>query len=82
MADLGADAVARRTGSLGRNAYRLERTILNLGVEYQIRPSLSLGLDVSNPTNEPRVNYVGNPDQIQVTNLTYTTITMGVSGRF
>lgn len=68
--------------SVGRNVYRFERTVLNLGMEYQIRPSLSLSCDVSNPTNEPRVSYVGNRDQIQNTNITHTTITFGVSGRF
>ena len=68
--------------SVGRNVYRLERTILNLGAEYQISPSLRLSCEVTNPTNEPRVSYVGIPDQIQNTNITHTTITFGVSGRF
>ena len=68
--------------SVGRNTYRFSRTILNFGVEYQIRPSLSLSCDVTNPTNEMRMSYVGIPDQIQNVNITHTTITFGVSGRF
>ena len=69
-------------GSPGRNQYREARTITNIGASYQLRPSLSFTVDVSNLTNEPVVFYRGIPSQMERTLITGTTINFGVTGRF
>lgn len=68
--------------SPGRNLYRFERTNVNLGLAYQLRPTLSLICDVANLFNEPQRFYRGIPDQIQSTIFNGTTISLGVTGRF
>jgi len=68
--------------SLGRNQYRFKRTLTNLGLSYQIRPAVSLTLDVSNLFNEPVAYYRGIQDQVERTLITGTTINVGISGRF
>jgi len=68
--------------SLGRNLYRFDRTITTLGVGYQVRPALTLTLDIDNLFNEPQTRYRGIPDQMQSTSITGSTITLGVNGRF
>jgi TonB-dependent receptor len=68
--------------SVGRNLYRLKRTITNLGLAYQVRPSLTLTCDVSNLYNNPEVFYRGIRDQMASTNIPGTAITFGVNGRF
>jgi len=78
----GAHLQTYSPASLGRNLYRFSRTIQNLGLAYQLRPSLSLTCDFDNLANEPQRRYRGIPDQLQAHNLTGTTVTVGVSGRF
>ena len=87
----GARVVANRTGehistftegSPGRNLYVRERTIINAGVAYQWKPSLSFSIDVVNLTNEPQEWYRGIPDQMAEYRIAGTTLTFGVSGRF
>ena len=68
--------------SLGRNLYRFSRTIQNLGFAWQVRPELNLTCDIDNLANEPQRRYRGIPDQLQAHNLTGTSVTVGVSGRF
>jgi len=68
--------------SPGRNLYRFNRTMVNLGLAYQFRPELSLTCDIDNLFNEKQRLYRGIPDQLQGINMTGTTITFGVSGRF
>jgi outer membrane receptor protein involved in Fe transport len=68
--------------SLGRNLYRVERKLINLGFSYQVRPELSLTLDIDNLTNVPQKRYRGFPDQMEYFNYPGTTITVGVTGRF
>ena len=68
--------------TVGRNLYRFPRTATNLGIGYQVRPSLSFSCDITNLTNEPQAFYRGIPDQLQSRILQGTSITMGVSGRF
>ena len=65
-----------------RNLYRFKRTIVNLGLSYQIRPSLSLTCDISNLLNEPQALYLGSKDRMQSTIINGTTLTAGLSGRF
>ena len=68
--------------SLGRNLYRLKRTLVSVGVAYQLRPSVTLTCDVSNLFNEPEVFYRGIRDQMFTTNIPGTSVTFGVNGRF
>lgn len=65
-----------------RNLYRFKRTIVNLGLSYQVRPALSLTCDVSNLFNQPQSLYLGSKDRMQSTIINGTTITAGLSGRF
>ena len=73
---------AYSAGTLGRNRYCFERTIVNFGMDYRVRRTLTLTCDVDNVFNEPQGFYRGIPDQMQQTYITGTTITIGVSGRF
>ncbi len=78
----GAYLQTYSAASLGRNLYRFKRTINTAGIGYQLRPSLTLSLDVDNVFNEPQSRYRGIPDQLQAVNLTGTAITFGINGRF
>jgi iron complex outermembrane recepter protein len=69
-------------GTPGRNQYMAERTILNLGLGYELRRGVSLFADVSNLTNEPQAFYRGIPDQMERTIINGTSITLGITGRF
>ncbi len=64
------------------NLHRVERTIVNAGFAYQLRPSVSLSLDVANIFNERQAFYRGFSDRIQSAIIPGTTLTFGVSGRF
>ncbi len=84
-------AIANRTSSyitsysaatLGRNLYRFERSVVNLGLAYQLRPAVSIICDVANLFNEPQKLYRGIPDQVSSTISNGTTLSLGLSGRF
>mgnify|MGYP003336460208 CR=1 FL=1 len=66
----------------GANLYRYSRTSTNLGFEYRVHPSLTLTLDISNPNGVPQKLYRGFTDRMQSTILNFTTVTVGVAGRF
>jgi iron complex outermembrane recepter protein len=66
----------------GANLYTRARTVTNVGLGYQIRPSLSLSLDVNNIFNEPQSWYRGVPDQLAQIYIPGVTVTCGLSGRF
>jgi TonB-dependent receptor len=78
----GSHITSYSAASLGRNLYRFERTVVNVGFAWQLRPALQLTCDVTNLFNEPQAFYRGIPDQMQSTVLLGTTMTLGVSGRF
>ena len=83
LANYTSDYISSYTAaSVGRNQYRQERTIVNLGVSYQLNQRLSFNVDVNNLFNEPVVFYRGIPDQMERTLITGTTISFGISGRF
>jgi TonB-dependent receptor len=69
-------------GSTHRNVYRLKRILVNAGFSYQVRPNVSLTLDIDNLNNVPQKRYRGSEDQIEYFNFPGTTYTMGVNGRF
>ena len=62
--------------------YRGERTIVNAGVAFQIRPSVSLSVDVANLFNEHQTFFRGYPHRMQSTIIPGINVTFGVSGRF
>ncbi len=68
--------------ALGRNLYRVERKLINLGFSYQIRPAVTVTLDIDNLTNVPQRRYRGIPDQVEYFNYPGTTMTVGITGRF
>jgi hypothetical protein len=65
-----------------RNLYRFERTSVNAGFEYRLRPAVSFTFDISNPFAAPQRLYRGFRDRMSTTTQNYTTITLGVAGRF
>ena len=68
--------------SPNQNLYRVRRNLINLGLGYQVRPALSLTLDIENLFNVPQRLYKGIPDQLQSVSYPGTTISIGVTGRF
>jgi len=62
--------------------YRESFKTLNVGVGYQVKPSLSFSLDVANILNEPQVFYRGFKGRTQRLLMNFVTITAGVNGRF
>ncbi|MBI5693050.1 MAG: TonB-dependent receptor [Verrucomicrobia bacterium] len=64
------------------NLYRYTRKTTSVGLVYQLRPAVSLTLDIANLFNEPQRVYVGNPDRMQTTINNFITVTGGISGRF
>ncbi len=68
--------------SPARNLYRLDRTLINLGFSYQVRPSVTVTVDIDNLTNVPQRRYRGTEDNMEYYNYPGTTVTFGVTGRF
>ena len=66
----------------GANLYTRSRTIVSAGLGYQVRPAVSLSLDVQNIFNTPQSWYRGVPDQLAQIYIPGITVTAGVSGRF
>ncbi len=62
--------------------YRQSMKTTNVGVSYQVRPSVSLSLDAANIFNEPQVFYRGPKDRTQRTLVNFVTISGGINGRF
>ncbi len=65
-----------------RNLYRVKRNLVNVGFAYQVRPTLTLTLDIDNLNNVAQKRYRGTPDNVEYYNYPGTTITVGVNGRF
>lgn len=64
------------------NEYVYNRRTTNVGIAYQVRPALSLTLDVNNIFNEPYRVYIGKADRMGTQIVNFVTMTVGVSGRF
>jgi len=69
-------------GNSALNTYRRARSVINTSFAYQVRPAVSLTLDIDNITNEPQVFYRGFRDRIQSHVVNGITMNIGVSGRF
>ena len=80
-APASAAPFAAAAGS-GANLYTEARTVVNLSLAYQWRPSVGFSVDVGNVFNEGQRWYRGIPDQMAQTYIPGTTITVGVGGRF
>jgi TonB-dependent receptor len=68
--------------SPGLNLYRESMKTVNVGVGYQLRPSVSLSLDAANVFNEPQVFYRAYKGRTQRTIVNFVTVTAGINGRF
>jgi TonB-dependent receptor len=68
--------------SPARNLYRFRMDRVNLGLAYQLRPAVTVSLDINNLFNEPQRLYRGIPDRMARTIINGTTLNLGVSGRF
>lgn len=64
------------------NEYVANRRTTNVGLAYQLRPAVTLTLDVNNIFNEPYRVYIGKANRMGTTTLNFVTMTFGVSGRF
>jgi iron complex outermembrane receptor protein len=62
--------------------YRESFKTVNVGVAYQLRPSLGFTIDVANIFNEPQVLYRGFKGRTSQTTYNFVTISAGVNGRF
>jgi outer membrane receptor protein involved in Fe transport len=60
----------------------VKRNLINVGFSYQLRPSLTVTLDIDNLNNVPQKRYRGSADQVEYYNYPGTTITVGLNGRF
>jgi TonB-dependent receptor len=76
------DYLATFNAAPQRNVYREERIIVNTGVSYQWKPSVSLFCDVSNLFNEPQITYLYLEERPQRIIHAGQALTFGVSGRF
>ena len=78
----GAHITSYSSTSPALNIYRYARNTVSWGMAYQLRPAVSLTLDVANLLNEPQRFYVGNAARMQSTIINFVTVTGGISGRF
>ncbi|MDO8542290.1 MAG: TonB-dependent receptor [Opitutaceae bacterium] len=65
-----------------RNVFRKERTIVNTGLSYQWKPSVTFFCDVSNLFNEPQMTYLHLESRPQRIIHAGQSFTFGISGRF
>jgi TonB-dependent receptor len=68
--------------TVGRNRWRAAFDTLNVGLAYQVRPSASLTLDVSNIMNSYQEIYRGFRNQPSTIIYNFITVNVGVNGRF
>jgi TonB-dependent receptor len=73
---------SRSTTGPALNEYVANRRTTNVGFAYQLRPEVSLTLDINNIFNEPFRVYMGKADRMSTTTINFVTLTFGVSGRF
>ena len=78
----GPYIVSYNATSPGANIYREAFKTVNLGVAYQLRPSVTLTCDVANVFNQAQRYYQAVPGRTQDLIYNFVTITAGVSGRF
>lgn len=64
------------------NQYRFSAKTVNVGVGYQIRPTVGFSFDVANVFNEPQSFYIGYKDRVRRNIINFVTVTAGVNGRF
>lgn len=62
--------------------YRFARNTVDLGLSYQLRPTLVFTCDIANLFNEKQRLYMGTPDRTRDLIANFVTVTVGVSGRF
>jgi TonB-dependent receptor len=78
----GEHILSYSAASPALNEYVYNRRTTNVGFAYQIRPAVSLTLDINNVFNEPYRTYIGKADRMGTTIINFVTMTFGISGRF
>ncbi|MFM7750635.1 MAG: TonB-dependent receptor, partial [Opitutaceae bacterium] len=79
---VGSYITSYNATSPGYSAYRFAYRTVNLGVTWQLRPSVQLTADVSNLFNEPQRTYRGFTERMSGTVINGTSLSFGVNGRF
>ena len=79
---VGSYITSYNAATPGYSAYRFAYRTVNLGVTWQLRPSVQLTADVSNLFNAPQRTYRGFTDRMSGTIINGTSLTFGVNGRF
>ena len=79
---VGSYITSYNAATPGYSAYRFAYRTVNLGVTWQLRPSVQLTADVGNLFNEPQRTYRGFTDRMSGTIINGTSLTFGVNGRF
>ncbi len=64
------------------NVYKSARTVLNVGLGWQLRPSLNLFCEVSNLTNTPQKRYMYSESRMSNWALNGTLVNFGFTGRY
>jgi TonB-dependent receptor len=64
------------------SVYRYPRKAVNVGLGWQLRPSMNLFCEISNIFNEPLRRYMFDRSRLNNTSLTGTLVNAGVTGRF
>jgi iron complex outermembrane recepter protein len=78
----GEHITAYNATSPALHLYRFSMKTVNVGVGYQVSPSLGFSFDVANLFNEPQAFYRGFKSRSQRTLSNFVTVTAGVNGRF
>ena len=78
----GEHITAYNATSPALHLYRFSMKTVNVGVGYQVSPSLGFSFDVANLFNEPQAFYRGFKSRSQRTLYNFVTVTAGVNGRF
>ena len=76
------DYLATYAAALQRRVYRAERKIVNVGVSYRWKPTVSLFCDVSNVFNERQMTYYWLESRPQRIIHAGQAMTFGINGRF
>ncbi len=78
----GEHITAYNATSPALHLYRFSMKTVNVGVGYQVSPTLGFSFDVANLFNEPQAFYRGFKSRSQRTLYNFVTVTAGVNGRF
>jgi len=79
---IGENISTYNATSAALNIYRHPRTMVNLGLGWQLRPSVNLFCEISNILNKQQRRYMFTPSRLYSTSFNGTMVNAGVTGRF